>query len=119
MQAAGQYGDGPGSLTVTGDDAELLADGAKLPRMNQDRAWVVVVVGWLGQHDGPTTVVINPFGGQFVVRECVGHVACLSMRECLRYVHQSGEKALGLCGQSAIDAMLLNAGFLPYGLVNI
>ena len=72
MQAAIQGGDGLGGLWVADDDPELLADGAKLPGVQQD-ADGVVVVGWLGKHDGPTPVVVNPCGGQFVVCDA-GHV---------------------------------------------
>ena len=100
QHSARESGNGLCGLRVAGDDSELFADCAKLPGVNQYAARVVVVVGGLGQHDGPALVVVDPFGGQLVMRECVGHF-CLS-------VNQAGEKAGRVCGQSPVGSEVVS-----------
>ena len=73
VKATGQGRDGPRGLRVTGNDSKLFANCANLPRMNKDAARVVLVVGRLGQQNGPALVVVNPFRGQLVMCKCFGH----------------------------------------------
>ncbi len=81
QEAALQYGNSFFGLWVAGDDSELLTHSTKLPRVNEHSVGFFVIVGKLGKHDGSALFVADPFGGQFVMREFLGHGGGLSVNQ--------------------------------------